>query len=319
MRPLSCLAFVVAVAAPGFADEPPGGVVADPPGDSVIEGGPDLASLSLCYTASELQVVANLFTPWGTDAGLFLLVDVDQNPATGVPQTRVSGSEFTVSVITQPPFVTVYDIVHDEYALGGSVTYGPSAVTMHVPLTVLGSDDGAMDAVAVVGPLQAMVVPISDEAPDVGLLTSVPCAGSVPTTSLPPTTTTLPSTGCAADGQCADDDPCTVDRCAGGGCAHALDGPTGAECEFTRAADGCSAKLPRAIARKLRRGRIAVARAALATAPARKARTKRRATSAIRGVAKMAATLAAKGKLSDACVRAITDATQRLIEAIAAI
>src|SRR5207247_10667463 len=102
-----------------------------------------------------------------------------------------------------------------------SFSVGATSISIRVPLSTIGGDDGVVDAIALAGALDGTdVLPISDQAPDGDLLTSGTCGGSVPTTPLPSTrtTTTLPAGGCTDDRECDDGKCCTEDRCAGGQC-----------------------------------------------------------------------------------------------------
>jgi hypothetical protein len=294
----------------------PGGTVTDPQGDA-IGGGPDIASFSVCYTATDLQLSVDLFTPWDNDTAVVFDLNVDQDPNTGT-----QGFEFLVSAIGQQRAATVFNI-GESYVTGvGTATYGASSVMVRVPLSAIGGDDGVLDALAQVGARSGSVITISDLTPDAGGLTSVACAGSVVTsTTLPTTTTTLPAGRCTSDSECDDGNPCTRVQCAGGQCVnHPLGGGAGAECEVAQAAAAvCSAKLQSTITQKLAKARAAIGRAATATTAKKKAKAKTAASAAVRAIARKVAKFAAKGKISVACAQQIADAMQRLLQAIDAI
>ena len=297
----------------------PGGTVTDPQGDA-IGGGPDIASFSACHTETDLELEVNLFTPWSDETAVFVELDVDQNPNTGTPSVRAQGIDFLVSAIGHQSVAAVLNLATSQ-VIGGSVTVGPTSVSIRLPLSAIGGDDGVVDTIALAGALDGSnVLPISDQAPNAGLLTSVTCDGPVPTTTIPSTSTTstLPAGGCTSNSECDDGNPCTEDQCAGGQCvSRGLGGGAGAECEVTQAADAvCSVKLQRTFNQKLAKARAAIHRAAVATMPHRKAKAKAAATSAVRALEKKAAGFAANGKISTACAQQIADAMQRLLQAI---
>jgi hypothetical protein len=254
---------------------------------------------------------------------VFVELDVDQNPNTGAPGVGGQGFDFLVSTFGQQEVAPVLNLVTSQVSVG-SVTLGATSVSIRVPLSVIGGDDGVVDAIALAGALNGTnVVPISDQAPDVGLLTSVSCDGAVPTTTIPSTstTTTLPAGGCTSDSECDDRNPCTADQCAGGRCvSRALGGGAGAECEITQAAGAvCSVKLQGTVNQKLAKARAAIGRAIRATKAKKKARAKAAASSAVRAIAKKAARLAGKDKITPACAQQIAETVQRLQQAIEAI
>jgi len=241
----------------------------------------------------------------------------------GTPEVGAQGVDFLVSAIGHQDLAAVLNLATSQVILG-SATVGATSVSIRLPLSAIGGDDGVVDAIALAGALDGSnVVPIFDQAPNAGLLTSVTCDGPVPTTTMPSTstTTTLPPGGCTSNGECDDGNPCTEDECVGGQCvSRGLGGGAGAECEVTQAAGAvCSVKLQRTIIQKLEKARAAIRRAAAATMPHKKAKAKAAATSAVRAVEKKAARFAANGKISTACAQQIGHALQRLLQAIDAI
>ena len=309
----------VCVSAQIAASAIPGGMVTDAEGDA-LGGGPDIAWFATCYTDTELELDVSLFTPWSDQTALFVELDVDRNPKTGVPGVGSQGVDFMVSTVGHQSRAVVLNLVTNQ-GITAPLTLGSASVSIRVPLAAIGGGDGIVDADALVGaPNGTAVVPISDKAPDAGQLTSTACAGFVPTTTIAPTTTstTIADSTCTSDPECDDGNPCAEHRCTGGQCvSHPVGGAAGADCELTQAGGAiCSPKLQRTMKRKLAKARTAIDRAAAAASAKKKEKAKSVASAAVRAIAKKAAHLAADGRLSDACARQIDDATQRMLRAI---
>lgn len=170
------------------------GSVADPAGDALNAGAPDIVCAGVQRVGSTLQLrvafAAGSFDPATSHVGFSL--DVDQNPLTGFPgvdaannDSAVLGTEFIVvfgsdfeggvaRVRADPTFATVGT---------GSVDFFDNGMLATIPLALLGGDDGIVNFKATV---QTQVTDIGftgiqDYATDVGLapgISAVPEPGS---------------------------------------------------------------------------------------------------------------------------------------------
>ncbi len=113
----------------------------DAPTSSVVPNPPDLVS-AVVDVAQRDVTFAIEFAPGWDQATTFLTVDVDvdQNPATGVPSQGL-GVEYEIS----PGGIVRFDGMTPTGVGTPSVTTGAGGMTLRLPLSRLGGDDGRMD------------------------------------------------------------------------------------------------------------------------------------------------------------------------------
>jgi hypothetical protein len=161
----------------------------------------DLASVSVCHTASDLVVSLAFATPispgtsGNADAiGGFVDLDTDQNAGTGVtPNTDLFtgattglGMDYVVDLFSSTAAGSIDVGDANGFFVGtGTVSFGVQGMAITIPLSLLGGDDGNASLAAVVG---TSIEP-TDGAPPDGHVTAVPCAGA-------PTCGTTPQAGC---------------------------------------------------------------------------------------------------------------------------
>ncbi len=179
------------------------GTYTDPTGDTFGSGAvqTDLGALSACHAPSHLVVDLAFATPIsaGTsdnpDAiGGYVDLDVDQDAGTGItPRTDIFtgattglGTDYYIDLFSSTPdgSITILDTSGTPVGTG-TVDFGPSSMSIALPLTILGGDDGNASVAAVVG----TGFEATDGAPPDGHVTAIPCPG-------PPTCGAAPLGGC---------------------------------------------------------------------------------------------------------------------------
>ncbi|HEY5648749.1 MAG TPA: CFI-box-CTERM domain-containing protein [Nitrospiria bacterium] len=167
--------------------------VSDPAGDA-FGGGPDIIKATATATPSVLTVSLDFLTPvtpagsGGIDDLLgFIDLDTDQDSATGaafpwdglrLPDPTGIGPEYTVDLGTYDPVTGTADVLNalTRAPVGeATVIFSGLLVTVEVPLSVIGDDDGLMNIAILVGNPD---FPVTDFVPDRGFLES--SLGSAP-------------------------------------------------------------------------------------------------------------------------------------------
>lgn len=169
----------------------------DPIGDTFGSLSPqlDISAFSASTDGSDLSLGLDFATPiTPADSGQpdalfgFIDVDTDQNPTSGVvsaedvfcPQPSGLGVEFVVDLGAYDSMtgtVGVYDSSSMMLVGSAPTVFGPTSVSVTVPLSLLGGSDGIDDVATVIG---TMPEP-TDCAPNGGALTSDMTAAGVPT------------------------------------------------------------------------------------------------------------------------------------------
>ena len=169
----------------------------DPQGDTLGGGGVqiDINEFSVDAVADNLVIGLTFFNAISEpDSGAanaldgYVDLDTDQvaSPDDDVPWTDVllnanttgMGNEYYVEFFTYSSLDGLVDVIDDSTdTLAGRVpmTVGANAITVTIPLAVLGNDDGAVNAAAIVFP---EFEDPTDKVPNVGNLSSVPGSGS---------------------------------------------------------------------------------------------------------------------------------------------
>lgn len=135
----------------GLGERVQAGVVNDPAGDA--SGHADVVSISGRFAHDNLFLTANFSngTLNRTNVGFIFGFDTDQNPNTGVqpPADFPLGADYSVyfNSATDPN----YAIVSGVSPIPVPVTFGSNTLSLSIPLSTLGNDDGIMGFGFIVG------------------------------------------------------------------------------------------------------------------------------------------------------------------------
>jgi hypothetical protein len=146
--------------APAIAFTAPHAAVTDAAGDALADArvpvAPDLVEATADVAASSITFMVRLRpgTLDRTTTWISILLDTDQNPATGVGEPGGLGADYGIdmAVGTGLATVTKADVAacanHQSCfnpAGSAALTFPPDAVQVTVPLALLGNDDGRMN------------------------------------------------------------------------------------------------------------------------------------------------------------------------------
>lgn len=150
----------------------------------------DLSALAACRSAGSVRIDLEFATPIMPGAsgapnaiGGYVDIDVDQDPSTGSPsivdvysgQPSGLGIEYFVDLFsTSAGGALLFDQFGSVVGTVGA-SFGPTSVTLEVPLAMLGSDDGNVSLATVVG----NQISATDFAPSDGHVATTTCAPSL--------------------------------------------------------------------------------------------------------------------------------------------
>jgi N-acetylneuraminic acid mutarotase len=143
-------------------------IISDPAGDAALI---DVTTVEALSTASDMMMRLR-FSPGAGPTGAvgYIHLDTDQNPATGLPPTDLSGLptqdigfDYYLSLFNSPTSVDIFD-ANGIYIASVIPTLTTDALEFTIPLSALGNDDGLIDVTMVLGDFFGP----TDWAPDAG-------------------------------------------------------------------------------------------------------------------------------------------------------
>ncbi len=204
MKALPC-SLLVALACCLATEARADSLVLDPTGDTFGSGAVqlDITSIGAAFNSTALTFTINfagpIFAPSAFDPRsvvAFIDIDADQNSATGVgsatglfgpPPEPDLGVDYGIDLsfdVVVPGYVEIFDVVANVSIGIAPVTFTTSALSINVPLALLGGDDGLVNYAVLIGTFDEA----TDKAPN----------GVTPATSAPipePATLVLLGTG----------------------------------------------------------------------------------------------------------------------------